>query len=116
MSDEPQVDEDRLGKAMDSFALLHKKLKGYLPLIMHKECYRYFGNTVRIAECNIYDSVKNAEVTVLGPFDEGARVEFSELEWEYSPVFSDFMRSGVSQWDMLLFAMGEYVPEHDSAD
>ena len=100
---------------MDSFALIHKKLKGYLPLIMHKECYRYFGNTVRVTECNVYDSIKNAEVTVLGPFDEGARVEFSELEWEYGSVFRDFMRSGVSQWDMVLFAMNEFVREPEKA-
>lgn len=70
-------------RAWRKYAKLYQENRGHLPLVMHQEVYRHFGNRCQVVEANLFDEVKNAEVTIEGVFGERHTLEFCELELDF---------------------------------
>lgn len=74
---------DDSDEARDVFARHYKQCHGHLPLILHDECYEFFGDFVKIVRANVYNEIKDAEVTVEGRLGSTHTLEFAELSWKH---------------------------------
>jgi hypothetical protein len=92
-----RLDEKDLEQSLfDRYAMLHKQRRGHYPLLVETECYTYMGQGVKIVSCNVFDSIKNAEVVIESRGSNVATVEFQELSWKFSRATID-SRSEVSE-------------------
>ena len=92
-----RLDEKDLEQSLfDRYAMLHKQRRGHYPLLVETECYTYMGQGVKIVSCNVFDSIKNAEVVIESRDSNVATVEFQELSWKFSRVTINSM-SEISQ-------------------
>ena len=65
------------------YANAYRIVHGHLPLVMHSECYEFFGEPVSIEEAHVFDGVENAEVVIESSATNRKLVNFSELKWQY---------------------------------
>jgi hypothetical protein len=87
-----KLDEKDLEQTLfDRYAMLHKQRHGHYPLLVETECYTYMGQGVKIVSCNVFDTIKNAEIVIESRGSNVATVDFQELSWKFSRVTIDAM-------------------------
>lgn len=67
----------------DNYARAYFDLRGHLPLILHEECYEFFGDFVKVVNANVFGDINDAEVTIESRLGAVHTLEFSELGWKH---------------------------------
>lgn len=78
MSTEQEKIERMIAAEREYFAAF-KELAGHFPLVLHRECYKYFNQPCKIVEANVFNNVSDCEVTVEGPFGDREFVTFDNV-------------------------------------